>query len=117
MIKKEYRLEEREKMVGGDGITQLYHLMEKEELGGHGRLFAKNVLKPGCSIGWHVHTGEFEAYYMLKGEAIFEDNDHSKNIIQEGDLALIESGQGHAIENRSNKDVEFIALVLFETKA
>ncbi|MDR3230953.1 MAG: cupin domain-containing protein [Synergistaceae bacterium] len=115
MIRKKgaHRVEIREKMVGGLGNTELRHILEKDEMGGHGRLFAVNVLQPGCSIGWHVHKGEYEVYHMLWGEAVYEDSDHSRTVMKPGDTSLIENGGGHAIANESDKEAAFLAVVLF----
>ena len=90
------------------------HLLEvgKDEFNGKGRLFAKNTLKPGWSVGYHKHEGDAEAYYILKGEAILDDNGE-KVALKAGDLAYTPNGSSHSIENVGDTDLEFIALILF----
>lgn len=112
MIKRNMRAEEKECYVQGEGTTYLQHILEKEELCGHGRLYAKNILPPGASIGWHVHHDEFEIYYILKGTAVYEDCDRSVSEISEGTATITGDGQGHSIANHSDEDVEFTALIL-----
>ena len=76
MIRKpeEFRIEYKEHMRDGDGTVQLTHFITgPEELNGKGRLFAKSTLNPGCSIGYHVHEGDAELFYILKGTAEYND--------------------------------------------
>ena len=100
---------------GGEGSVTFYHILQKEELMGHGRMYAKVVLPPGSSVGWHQHLKETEPYYILKGEADFIDNDKSVTKVGPGDCCIIEVGQYHSIENNSDSDVEFMALIYNET--
>lgn len=115
MIKKhdELRREHVESLRGGKGATTVVHLLERDQFHDKGRLFAHNILKPGTSIGYHKHEGDFEAYYFIKGEGTFDDNG-KKSPVKAGELALIAVGESHGIENTGKEDLEFIALVLFD---
>ena len=107
------RSEERVAMGGGLGSVTVQHILEKDALRGHGRLFARNILKPGSSIGFHTHTGDFEIYYVTKGEGIFSDNGRMVPV-KAGDVGVIDNHQGHSIENTGTGDMEVIAVVLYE---
>lgn len=100
-----------EHLGGGKGTAKVYHIVSKEELGPSGRLFARVVLDPGCSVGWHRHLHETEPYYILKGEGTFIDNDQSRTLVHAGDICTIEDGHYHSIENNSSEPLEFIGLV------
>ena len=115
MVRKavEMRSEARSQMGGGKGIVDVIQILEKDELKGHGRLFARNILKPGTSIGYHQHVGDFEIYYIAKGEGVFDDNGVSVPV-KAGDVGIIDNLQSHAIENTGNDDMEVIAVVLYE---
>ena len=113
MIRKDNVLEV-EHLGGGKGTAYVHHIVSKEELLGHGRLYAKVVLPPGASVGWHQHVHDTEPYYILKGEADFIDNDKSVTKVGPGDCCIIEVGQYHSIENNSDSDVEFMALIYNE---
>ena len=113
MIRKDNVLEV-EHLGGGKGTAYVHHIVSKEELLGHGRLYAKVVLPPGASVGWHQHVHDTEPYYILKGEADFMDNDKSVTKVGPGDCCIIEVGQYHSIENNSDSDVEFMALIYNE---
>lgn len=97
----------------GKGTVLSKILTDKEGLYGHGRLFNHTIVNPGCSIGYHVHNHETEFYYILKGEAVFND-DGTEVILHAGDIGITGYGQGHGLENRSDEPVEMIALIVME---
>ena len=79
---------------------------------GKGRLFAHYVIFPGSSIGFHQHHGDFETYYILKGEGVINDNG-VKTPVKAGDVIYTADGQSHGLENTGTENLEVIALVLF----
>ena len=101
----------KEHLAGGNGRAIVYDVQSREELGKAGRLYGKVVLEPGSSVGWHQHVGETEPYYILCGEGIFVDNDGSRTLVHAGDICTIENGQFHSIENNSDENLEFMALI------
>jgi quercetin dioxygenase-like cupin family protein len=113
MVRKE-RVELIPGLAGGKGTAEVHYVVEADELNGHGRMYAKVVLPPGASVGWHQHVKDTEPYYILKGEADFIDNDKSVTKVHPGDVCIIEVGQWHSIENNSNDTVEFMALIYNE---
>ena len=110
MVRREV-VEEKHEVRGGKGSVFFNHVISSEEFGDHGRLFARLVFPPGSSIGWHVHEGETEPYYIIAGEGIYTDSDGSKHVVRKGDCCIIEEGHGHCIENNGTEDLELIALV------
>ena len=97
----------------GKGTCHVKHLTDKEGLYGHGRMFAHVTVDPGCSIGDHPHNGETEFYYILKGEAVFNDNGTEK-MVRAGDICATGYGEVHGLENKGTEDVELIALIVME---
>ncbi|GAB6156434.1 cupin domain-containing protein [Desulfosporosinus burensis] len=100
---------------GGKGVIQMTHFLEveKDEFKGKGRLFAKNVLKPGTSIGLHEHVGDSETYVILSGEGLVNDNGDQK-VVKPGDVIITRNGEKHSIANTGTFDLEFLALILFD---
>ena len=113
MIKKE-RVVTVENMRGGAGSVEIHHILEADEMMGHGTLYARVIIKPHSSIGWHQHVGNTEPYYILKGVGTFVDNDGSKTDVYPGDVCTIEVGHWHSMENNTDEDMEMMALVLNE---
>ena len=113
MVRKE-RYEEKQNLRGGNGTIRYYHVLEEKEMNGHARMYARLVLPPGASIGWHQHVGETEPYYILKGQAKFTDNDGTETLVGPGDCCIIEVDQYHSIENTGSEDLELMALIYFK---
>ena len=97
----------------GKGLIHIKELTDKEGLYNHGRLFAHVTVDPGCSIGDHPHDHETEFYYIIKGEAVFND-DGKEVILHPGDIGATGYGQGHGLENKTDEPVELIALIVGE---
>ena len=114
MIKKssELKVEQVPNLMGGEGTLQRTLFFEMEDFNGKGRLFGKFLIKPGQSIGYHIHKNEQEAYLITKGEALFND-DGNEVMLQPGDLAICQNGHYHGVKNVSESNLEFIALITF----
>ena len=97
---------------GGQGEVTMKHLLAADEFCGKGRLFAHNVIFPGSSIGFHQHHGDFETYYILKGEGVVNDNG-VKTPVKAGDVIYTRDSESHGLENNGTENIELIALVLF----
>ena len=107
-----------EGLAGGKGKALRYEIVPKEELYGHGRLYARIVLAPGSSVGWHQHIHVTEPYYILRGEGDFiegdSENDRRKTRVHAGEVCVIRVGQWHSLENNSDGELEFMALIYNE---
>lgn len=112
MIKKSGKLRTDivENLMDGEGSVNITHLLEIEDFHNNGRLYAKLLLKPGRSIGYHVHNGEQESYYILKGEGLYNDNG-KEVVVKKGDFTLCKNGEGHSIKNIGEEDLELIGLI------
>jgi len=113
--KEEVRQQLRENVGGGEGPCIFHHLVEApDEMNAKGRLFGKIVVPPGSSLGFHVHEGESETYYILSGTGEYENDDHTIHTVTAGDVTHTPPGHGHSIKNVSNEDLEFAALIIFD---
>lgn len=97
---------------GGNGEVVTTRILEMEQFNGKGRLFARTLIKPGCSIGYHQHKADAETYYILSGEGTVNDNGILTQV-KAGDVVFTNSGESHSIENTGSTDLEYIALILF----
>ena len=96
---------------GGDGILLLERLLSEESSPKGVKTFARAVLEPGASVGYHEHFGESEVYYILSGEGEYQDNS-DQFPIRAGDVTVTYSGNGHGIRNTGTLPLEFIALIV-----
>ena len=115
MIKRKasYPTQRYEKMRDGEGFVTIERLLTPEELYEKGRLYAKIIIEPGCSIGYHVHEGEMESFYIISGEAETNDNGETVTLLP-GDTTLTLSGEGHSIKSIGETPLEMLALILFK---
>lgn len=100
-----------ENMRGGKGSVKAENLLNEEQFNGKARLFAKMTLEPGTSIGYHEHHNESETYYILSGEADYNNNGKIEKV-KAGDVTFTPSGEGHGIENTGKEKLVFMALIL-----
>lgn len=109
----DYRVDVREKMMGGEGRFVVQNILLPEQMHGKGRLFARGTLAPGHSVGYHVHSGDMEVCYFLSGTGIVTDQDGNKTAVCAGDCNIVETGEGHEIVNTGNTELVYIALILY----
>jgi len=108
-----YETVENENMRGGKGTVKIENLLAKNEFYGKGRLFARITIPVGGSIGYHVHEGEMESFYIVKGNGVISDNGEDK-LISPGDTVLTKSNEAHSVVCEGEEPLEMIALIIFE---
>ncbi len=102
------------KLFNGAGEAVMHRILNgADEMYGKGRVFSHLHLKPGCEVGWHVHQGDGETYYILRGRGLYNDNGTEVEV-GPGDVTFVDSGEGHALLNNGEEELEAIALILFK---
>ena len=90
-------------------------LIEKildEELGTKCGLYARVTIPAGSVLGYHEHHGNGESYFVLSGEAVYDDNG-VKRTIKAGDSTWTPDGSGHGVDNAQGKEpIVFMALIV-----
>ena len=69
------------------------------------------MLQPGCELGWHVHKGDCETYYILSGEGEYSDNGVLRTV-KPGDVTWTPDGSSHGVENKGDTELTFMALII-----
>ena len=110
---EDVKFESVENARGGKGTIRKTSFLTKEEMKESSRLFGKIIIPPGCSFGYHVHEKEGEAYHILAGKGMYNDNG-TEYEVNAGDTKYTMSGCGHGIENIGDTDLEIIALILLD---
>lgn len=100
-----------EKRFGGRGSVILEHILDETLYEGLVPTYIKATLKSGCSLGLHQHNGNSEAYYILSGKGIYNDNGVLTEV-EAGDTTFTADGESHGLENAGSEDLVFIALVV-----
>ena len=85
----------------------------KQMFGGAGEAEMHKILV-GAEVGWHVHSGDCETYYILKGKGEYSNNGELIEVFP-GDMTFVGDGEGHSIKAVGDETLEFIALILYTT--
>ena len=97
----------------GNGEVEMHKILnDAQELYGKGRLFNHMILAPGRSIGNHMHEGDNEVFYFLRGSGTYNDNGSAVRV-HPGDTAVCNDGETHGLVNDGDEPLEFIALILY----
>ena len=115
MIRKNQQrtVESKTNHLGGEGTIIIRSLLNGPvEMFEKGRAFAHTTVQPGASIGYHVHHGEAETYYIYSGEGEFNDNG-TLCPVSAGDVTYTGDGEGHGLRNTGSEPLELIALILY----
>ena len=99
--------------AGGKGMLKLTKPSEALGAPEKVRTFALAELEPGSAVGFHMHYGESEAYYILSGSGVYNDNG-TLIPVEAGDVTFTPSGEGHGLENTGDGILKFIALIVLE---
>ena len=102
----------REHAFGGTGRMYGRVIAAEQTMYGKNRLFNHVCLEPGDEVGWHVHSGDGEVYYILSGEGEYNDNG-AVTTVYPGDVTWTSDGEGHSIKPAAGGRLEFIALVVY----
>ena len=109
---EEIRVREVAGAQGGKGKV-IFHdwLIPAEDCPGHGRVISQVEIPAGSSIGWHQHVGEFEAYIVLAGQALVNDNG-TELTLNPGDMHLCKDGNFHSVEAVGEASLILQAVIL-----
>lgn len=97
--------------ANGIGAVKIEKILD-EELADKCALYAKVTIPAGSVLGYHEHHGNGESYFVLLGEAVYDDNG-AKRVIRAGDSTWTPDGSGHGVDNSQGKaDLVFMALIV-----
>lgn len=117
MLVKATQIHKIEEMApeNGKGLLQLTKMSDMFEVGKPEKLrtFALAELEPGAEVGYHVHLGESESYYIISGCGTYNDNGIDVPIAA-GDVTFTPNGEGHGITNTGTEMLRFIALIILD---
>lgn len=106
------RIFEEVTIQNGPAPVQVRRILQSpEEMLNKGKIFNHTYIEKGAGIGWHIHKGTCECYYILKGEGLYNDNG-TEMIVRAGDVTFTNDGEGHSLINEKDETLEVIALVL-----
>jgi mannose-6-phosphate isomerase-like protein (cupin superfamily) len=108
--RNEMKVEQREKMRGGDGTVTLTHFVDGSAMQ-NARMLAEFSLPPGASIGPHRHDNETEYFIFLSGTGTVNDNG-TEIPVKSGDVLATGGGASHSVKNTGSAPLVFHAVII-----
>ena len=59
---------------GSDNPLKKMEFLTEKEMKDSSRLFGKVIVPPGSALAYHTHECEGEAYHILQGKGLYNDN-------------------------------------------
>ncbi len=110
---EEHKRETIENVRGGKGGIHFKRIIQEPgQLYNKGSVFSVMTLEKDSEVGWHIHKGDGEYYYVLSGQAEYSDNGNIVTL-SAGDTAFCPDGEGHYIANRGSEPLVLLALVIY----
>ena len=101
-----------ENPCGGKGTMKIEKLLDSVQMDGKCGLYARVTLPPGAELGYHEHHGNSEAYFILSGTGVYDDNG-AKRTVKAGNVTWTPDGSGHGLSNADGtEDIVFMALII-----
>ena len=101
-----------ENVRGGNGHVAFLDLLKPDETLGKMRVCSLSTLEKGCSIGYHIHENETETFYIIEGDALYNDNGIEIEATA-GDVLHVRSGESHAVANRGEGTLILLAAIVY----
>lgn len=117
MIKRanEYKSYDLPNFLNGKGTLTMLDILQPDDMKPNGRKYALVTIPAGASLGYHVHKGDAETYYVLSGRGLYNENGTPVEV-SAGDMTYCPDGEGHGIENNSDEPLIMLALILYTLK-
>lgn len=109
--REQMELDPRENVRGGVGTVTFQHVLSKEEMLGHGRMFAYMIVPVDATVGLHQHDNEQEFYLILSGKGRYQHDDEFFDV-GPGDLVSVDDHHSHGIVNTGDEPVVALAWML-----
>lgn len=106
-------IEHYENRCGGKGTMHIERLLSSMQMGNRVKMYAKVTIDIASSLGYHLHDGDSETYYILQGKGIYNDNGTLREV-NVGDVTFTPSGSSHGLENIGDEPLVFMALIINE---
>jgi len=95
---------------GGQGWMVSKEIFGGYDFGSSITHFMYVTIPPGSSVGFHEHSGDEEAYFILEGEGKVCDDERVYDVMP-SDTVLTTSGHSHSIENTGQQDLKLLAVI------
>lgn len=96
-----------EKCHDGEGGIIFREVFSKKNFKSSLQFLHETIILPNSTIGYHLHTGNEEIYYVIEGEGIMTVDGEDKKI-SSGDAVITHGGSSHGLKNISSKKLKIL---------
>lgn len=91
----------------GAGEILFREVFKKKDFESNLQHLHETIVYPHSTIGYHLHSGNEEIYYILEGEGIMTVDDEEKKV-SKGDAIITHSGSKHGLVNNTDNDLKIL---------
>lgn len=111
MLYTEKKVDVCHERFGGTGDVIIEHYIDEKMINSGIVMYAKVIIAPGCSLGYHTHTGNTETVVVLSGTAQCNDDGELK-VLHPGDVTHCLEGHSHSIGNAPDATEDLVLQAL-----
>lgn len=89
-------------------LTQVKEYFSPKVIGEVNDVFVKVAKIHGEKVPWHNHTHEDEAFFIVKGELLFEEEGKDSFTMKEGDFYVVKKGVNHRVSSTAECQIMLI---------
>src|SRR5947207_1209452 len=91
----------------GEGQILFREVFKKEDFESNLQHLHETIVYPHSTIGYHLHKGNEEIYYILQGEGTMIVDGEEKRVFA-GDAIITHSGSHHGLVNDTDKELKIL---------
>ena len=91
-----------------DYLSQVNEPFSPKVIGEVNDVFVKVAKIDGEKVPWHNHTHEDEAFFIVKGELLFEEEGKESFTMKTGDFYVVKKGINHRVSSTEECQIMLI---------
>ena len=105
--RKNAQREIQKKCHDGEGQILFREVFKKEDFESNLQHLHETIIDPHSTIGYHLHEGNEEIYYIIQGEGIMKIDGEEKRVFA-GDAIITHSGSYHGLINDTDNELKIL---------
>lgn len=91
-----------------DHLSKVNQFFSPKVIGEVNDVYVKVAKIKGEDIPWHNHTNEDEAFFILDGELLFEEEGKDSFVMKKGDFYVVKKGVNHRVSSEEECQIMLI---------
>lgn len=89
-------------------LSKVTEYFSPKVIGEVNEVYVKVAKIKGEDIPWHNHTNEDEAFFILNGELLFEEENKAPFTMRQGDFYVVKKGVNHRVSSKEECQIMLI---------